>query len=180
MLRDTNALLLALVVIGIAASPASAIAVERPGGNELSANNIISLGVHVTGVGYMSQQHCDNHWTGAAGAEGHVTLDEISIDPTAGSVGNCEEMDDCDDAGWEGQVGEAGTGFSLNQHMCLEGLAGALDGVAFEVDCPIFNTEAHCDAPLRYEGTSVAVTSSGFQVELVGEISISNSLGLTH
>jgi hypothetical protein len=180
MLRSITAVLLVLSITAVTASSASAVTVENSGANEFSQTNTVGLGAHVTGIGFVTSLRCDSHITGTVSSGGHIDLTNVNIDPASGSVGNCDAMDDCDDAGWEGQIDEVGAGFVANQHFCISGQGGGLDGVPVEIDCPIFNTEVHCDAPARFEGTSTPVTSSGFQVEVVGEISISNSLDLMH
>jgi hypothetical protein len=179
---DRATVLSVLAVISLAATSASAqaITVENPGEGEATSANTLGLGAHVTGIGFITSLRCDGHGTGTVSSSGHLSADTIDIDPASGSVGNCEGADDCDNAGWEGQINEAGAEYEVNQHFCLSGQGGGLDGVPVEIDCPIFNTEVHCDAPARFEGTSTPVTSSGFQVEVVGEISISNSLDLMH
>ncbi|HYI81071.1 MAG TPA: hypothetical protein VEW67_09450 [Thermoleophilaceae bacterium] len=175
----------ALAAMALTATTAHAtepVHIENDGDIEITGEHTIAIGVHHPSIGFIPGLRCNNHWTGTISESGAINLDNVNIDPHNGNdVGNCNEADDCGGNGWSGQVHEHEVGgFAVDFHFCISGQGGSWAGVAVEVECDLFNTEAHCDDQLFLENTGVGVTSSGLRVEVLGEVDISPNLGLMH
>ncbi|HYI81068.1 MAG TPA: hypothetical protein VEW67_09435 [Thermoleophilaceae bacterium] len=177
-----SAALAALALTATTANATDAIHVENDGAIEITGEHTIAIGVHHPTLGFIPGLSCNNHWTGTVSESGAIDLDDVNIlAHNASDVGNCGGTDDCNGAGWAGQAHENEVGgFAADFHFCLSGQGGGLDGVPLEVECDLFDEEAHCDAQLFFENTGVGVTSSGLRVELVGEVDINPHLGLMH
>ncbi|HYI81076.1 MAG TPA: hypothetical protein VEW67_09475 [Thermoleophilaceae bacterium] len=176
------AALAALALTAATANATDAIHVENEGNVEITGEHTIAIGVHHPTLGFIAGLSCNNHWTGTISESGAIELDNVEIlAHNASDVGECGPANDCNDSGWSGQAheNEAG-GFAADFHFCIAGQGGALDGVPVEVECDLFDEEAHCDDQLTVENTNVLVTSSGLRVEALGEVDISPHLGLMH
>lgn len=187
MFRKLSLLVFAvLAAMALSASAASAgpVHVENSGDIEVEGETTIAIGAH-TPIGFVAGLECDNLWSGTVSEEGHVDLSDVEILPHPNQIGNCAEANDCNDAGWEGQGHEREganppSEFGIDFHFCLSGQGGGLDGLPVEVECSLYDEEAHCDDPLFIEGTGIPITQSGFPVEVLGEVTFHQHLGLMH
>ncbi|HYI81072.1 MAG TPA: hypothetical protein VEW67_09455 [Thermoleophilaceae bacterium] len=178
-------ILTALTAIALSATTAHAtepVHIENDGDIEITGEHTIAIGVHHPSIGFIPGLRCNNHWTGTISESGAINLDNVNIDPHNGNdLGNCGTGDDCSNNGWQGRAHEdENDGFAVDFHFCLSGIGGGIEGLNLEVECDLFNEEAHCDDQLFFENTGVGATSSGLRVELVGEVDISPHLGLMH
>ncbi|HYI81070.1 MAG TPA: hypothetical protein VEW67_09445 [Thermoleophilaceae bacterium] len=174
--------LAAMALTATTANATDAVHVENDGEGEVTAEHTVAIGVHHPTLGFIPGLSCLGHATGTVSESGAINLDDVNIDPhNANDVGNCTDANDCNNAGWTGQVheNEAG-GFAADFHFCISGQGGGLDGVPLEVECDLFDEQGHCDKQLIFEGTNIGVTSGGLPVEVVGEVNISPHLGLMH
>ena len=169
----------AAAALALSAGAASAVVVNNPGMHELEAENTLSLaGVH-TPIGFITGWTCDLEWEAEVGSTGAFEFHDITIHPGhADQVGPCDTTDDCDNAGWhDGQIEEAGPDqFTLHYTYCLEGQGGQFDGVDVPVECPIADTEIHCDYTIGTQQTPFGTSN----VEVLGEMTFHDSLDLGH
>jgi hypothetical protein len=181
----------ALAVLALSASAANArtagpVIVENPGEVEVTGENTIAIGAH-TPLGFATGLRCNNMWHGEVTEDGHVSFDSVEIlTHPSGTTGNCDAADDCGNDGeeFEGQIHEREVAvpseFGVDFHFCLSGQGGGLDGVHVEVECSMYDEEAHCDDRLFVEGTGIPISQSGFPVEVLGELFFDRHLGLMH
>jgi hypothetical protein len=123
----------AMAVTAFAASTASAqVTVHNPGMFELTGNELQLVGHHpLAGAIVLSQ--CENSWEANVDSSGHVSLHSVAIDPPG--TGNCDALNDCDDAGWEGQITSP---TAIHVNFCLEGAAAG--DITAEATCTLNGT----------------------------------------
>ena len=168
----------AVAAFAFSASAASAVIVENPGMHEIESEVGIAIGVH-TPIGFIAGLSCDNEWEANVSSTGAVEVHDITLHQGhANQVGPCDDTDDCDNAGWHnGQIEEVGLNqFEVHITFCLEGQGGQFDGVDVPVECPIYNTEVHCDYTIGSQETPFGISP----VEVLGEMTFHDSLGLMH
>ena len=174
-------LLLTSTIIATAAlstTAAHAVVVENPGMHEIESELGIAIGIH-TPIGFIAGLSCDQEWEANISATGALEFHDITFHPGhAGQSSFCDSLDDCDNEGWhEGQIEEtAPDQFALHYTFCLEGQGGQFDGLDVPVECPIADTEIHCDYTIGSQQTPFGLSS----VELLGEMTLHDSLGLAH
>jgi hypothetical protein len=191
MFRKLSLLVVAaLAVLALSASAASAtgpgpVIIENPGEFEMASETTLVIGVH-TPIGFLTGLRCAGYGHGQVTEDGHISFDTVNIDPHSGQIGNCAAADDCGNDGgeFEGQIHERETDvpseFGVDFHFCFSGQGGGLDGVHVEVECSVYDEEAHCDDRLFIEGTGIPVSQGGFPVEVLGELAFPQHAGLMH
>lgn len=145
-------LLAVMAVTAFAFSAASASAfeveVENPGMFAITGSNTISIhgtfpeeGNELTGL------KCNNTWEANIDSSGHINVHSIVLSSVTGSIGQCNSVDDCDDAGWEGQIEEHSPHWEYAVHavFCLEDTGNPeTDDIAFPVECQFTPAAVHC------------------------------------
>ena len=167
-----------IATAGLSASAASAVVVQNPGMHELEDETTLAIGVHAP-VGFVPSLTCDREMEATVSEAGAFEFHDVTYHPDHSSqVGACNSVDDCDNAGWhDGQLEETGLDqFTLHYTYCIEGQGGQFDSVPIAMECPIADTEIHCDATIGTQQTPFGTLN----VEMVGEMTFHDSLGLAH
>lgn len=142
------------IILPVSSASAFGVGVENPGMFSITGENTLSIhtilpealgGTEVTGL------KCAQVWEANVDENGHVDVNDVEINAHSGSIGSCNQWNDCDDAGWEGQLeeGHKGTKWEYGVHLtlCLEGTGSAeINGIPFTVECemPADGDEVHC------------------------------------
>lgn len=180
-----------ITALAVSSASASAVIVENDGMHTVTGDNTIRIhGSAFGGTVEVTALECENLWEADVSSTGAVDIHDINIDPGTGTQGGCEEADDCDGSGWDGQIveghGDESWEYAINVVFCIEGQGGPLDGVPVEIECEIDNDEVHCGA-LGEEEESIVGTffipppinqNVNFYVE--GELDFDTPLGLMH
>ena len=189
----------AVAAVSFSAATASAVTVENPGDFEITGENTIAIHSIVPEFGNMEVTglKCDNHWTANIDSAGHVEINPIDFDAHEGSIGTCDIVEDCNDAGWEGQIGNAhahGWEYAIHYVFCVENTNHFIDGVPLPIECELSadGDELHCGGPQPGDGVQDAEESEAhthnqviapgvtgeFNVE--GELNIADPVILHH
>jgi hypothetical protein len=173
--RVTLLCVVVLGVLGLSASAASAqtVHVENPGTHQMESEVDFGINFHNSMGGTIPLVRCDNDWELEVQEDGHFVIVVHDIAPHAGgTVGQCSTIEACDAEPWEGQVVEDGDGgFEAQFDLCISGTGTPLSGVVIPTTCQVVNAEFHCDSAMPITGGSL---------EVEGEVSLSDSLGLMH
>lgn len=190
-------LALAALIGFCSAASAGAVVVENPGANAFTGENTLSI----HGV-FASQElvllKCAVSLEGSIGESGHASFGLIDFAEHSGSNPRCSQPDDCNAAGWEGQIEEGHPDtpweYSIHVDMCFEGfdgpLASLLNDIIFPMDCELAPDEMHCggthdgeEDPAEQESffATIEVAPGIFVPFFVeGELSLDNPLELMH
>ncbi len=142
--------------------------VHNPGMFEASGAALDVI-VHIPGLGEVVGAGCTNDWEIDVSSDGHLGVHSVAMDPP-GTM-NCADLDDCDNAGWEGQLTSA---VEMHLDFCFEDLGGSGE-VGGEVTCAIQDgwTEFHCDNAAVSEQSGEAPP-----LEVDGELTLDEGLDI--
>lgn len=171
MTRKPLLLTAALVAATFAfsASGALAVAVENPGMHAVTGENTLTMAhgylprtmapnlLEITGL------KCNHTTEMTTSSTGAFDLHSVDLSGHMGSVGPCNEANDCDDAGWNGQIEEShdGTDWEYGVHLtfCLVGTSSwFFDGIQYSIECQLAASGAsiHCGGTHDNEGPDTA------------------------
>ena len=159
----------AMAAVAFSASAASAQGVEvhNPGMNEIESEVDIAVVADVfiseTQEVHVPVLQCDNLWEANVAEDGHIDIHDVEILDHAGATDQCDTANDCDDAGWEGQLEEDGAGgFDAHLTFCLEGTDFPSVPLNVVCDIGVNGDEAHCDDEVvPASGTDPAIFVEG-------------------
>jgi hypothetical protein len=172
-------------VVTLGAQPAiaedpAAVHVENDGHHELESEVDWGWFAHVGSGVEVPMLQCAHDLEVEIADDGHLLIYVSDIFSHAGSTGSCGTMDTCNGDPWEGQIEEDGEGgFVAHWTFCVEGTGTGLSGVPFLIECPITDTEIHCDATI-VPSAETPPTPTMPSIETMGEFTLHESLGLMH
>jgi opacity protein-like surface antigen len=170
----------AVAVFAFSAVSASAVVVENPGMYEIEGENTLELSSEAPEGTQVGDLECENNWEANIDESGAIEVHDINLDEHGTSSAQCDDVDDCPDFHWQGQIFEdyfnpanqTNHEFGLTQSFCLvnAGIPGVVGPSS--ATCEIDDSEVHCE--------HVFIHIPQIEVELHGELTIHGDLGLMH
>ncbi len=156
----------ALAAIAASASAATAAQIDNPGMFETNGIEF-HVGVHIPIMGEVELFECTDNMEANVTANGHFDFHNVAF--SAPGEGACTTVNDCDDAGWEGQLTSE---HSVTTDICFEGSGASGSDFGGEMTCSIGDgwAEVHCESSILRR-----IFGIPFRVEINGELHFDNA-----